>query len=116
MRNKNYYLFVFFVSITLLSCSRKDRVFITITDFSKTQTVVVEPYGIIPYSMANIKVKGYVNDTIKIIQGSGLFDIYLFGELDTIRKIEYYGEGPRTFIIDPYKASEGKLEMEFNFK
>ncbi|MEP6260331.1 MAG: hypothetical protein ABJ092_02045 [Gillisia sp.] len=116
MRNINYYLLMVLGSITLLSCSRKDRVFITITEFSKSQTVVVEPYGVIPYSMVNIKVKGYVNDTIKIIQGPGLFDIYLYGELDTIRKIEYYGEGPRTFIIDPYKGSEGKLEIEFNLK
>ena len=95
-------------------CSNKDRAKLEITDFSKKQTIVLEPYKFIPYTFINIKVKGYINDTVKIIQGPDLYDINLSGDIDTIRKIEYYGEGSRTFIFDPYKATEGKLEIEFN--
>jgi len=37
----------------------------------------------------------------------------LIGTIDTVRQIEYYGEGgKKTFILDPYKATKGVLEIE----
>ncbi|SHG75183.1 hypothetical protein SAMN05444483_12711 [Salegentibacter echinorum] len=113
MKNFKLFLYVLISIILFTCCSKKDTAKLKITDFSKTQTVVLQPYKFFPYTMINIKVKGYVNDTIKIIQGPDLYDINLSGDLDTIRKIEYYGEGPRTFIFDPYKATQGELEIEF---
>lgn len=104
------YIFLFF-ALLIISCE-KDRAEIEVTDFTKKQTIRLEPYSLMPYSMINIHVTGYVNDTIKIIQEPPFYDIKLVGELDTVRKIEYYGEGNKTFVFDPYRATNGKLNIK----
>ena len=65
--------------------------------------------------MKNVFVKGYVNDTILIRLGSmeGTPILRLKGRLDERWFTDYYGEGPQTFIFDPYKATDGCLEIRF---
>lgn len=85
--------------------------------FSKDRSLTIEPYKFIPYSMLNIHVKGYVNDTIliKLKNKDAQPILKLKGEINEIWKTDYYGEGPRTLIIEAYKASDGELEIQFNF-
>jgi hypothetical protein len=65
--------------------------------------------------MLNINVKGYTNDTVKINYNLyGGTNFFLSGKIDTMLvKTDYYGEGPVTLEFDPYKASNGELEIEF---
>jgi len=67
------------------------------------------------YAMLNIKVKGNVNDTIRINYNLyGDTNFYLTGKLDTLLvQTDYYGEGSITLTFDPYKATGGKLEIDF---
>jgi hypothetical protein len=99
----------------LVSCN-KDKTHIEITNFSEKKVVTLEPYKWKPYAMLSIKVKGYTNDTIRLNYNLyGGTDFYLSGKLDTLLvQTDYYGEGPITLIFDPYIATEGKLEIEFN--
>ena len=97
-------------ALFLGGCS-KDKTVLVKEDFSKKDTITLEPYALKPYSFINLKIEGNVDDTIRISQGADYYDILLWGEIDTLRQIEYYGEGPRTFVIDPYRAKEGKLKI-----
>lgn len=66
--------------------------------------------------MMNLWLKGQVNDTIKIKLGSADNEpiLKLSGKIEERWYTDYYGEGPRTIIIDPYKATEGMLEIDFS--
>lgn len=101
----------------------KDKAKLKISDFSAPKTVTLTPYKWKLYAMLNIKVKGFVNDTIIIKNTTSgyygkksyndIIGIRLTGKIDTIWKTDYYnGEGSRTFTFDPYKATEGELEIE----
>ena len=65
--------------------------------------------------MMNIWVKGYVNDTILIKLGSknSIPILKLIGNINERWNTDYYGEGERKLIFEPYKATEGKLEIDF---
>jgi len=101
------------LSVVLFSACNKDKANLKITDFSKKQTVVLKPYKFYPYAMLKIRVKGFVNDTVKInydLYGNSNF--YLNGKIDTILvSTDYYGETPVTLTFNPYKATEGELEI-----
>ncbi|WP_373060257.1 hypothetical protein [Zunongwangia sp. H14] len=101
--------------LVIISCN-DDREKMKITDFSQKKIVTLEPYKLKPYSMLNIKVKGYTNDTVRINYNLyGGTNFYLSGKIDTLLvQTDYYGEGPVTLIFDPYRANEGELEIEFN--
>ena len=105
---KLFFLIVPIVVIT--SCGRDDEK-LSITNFNESRTIKLEPYKWYPYAMINIRVKGYVDDTIKIKRGAPFYDINLVGQLDTVRQMEYYGEGPVEFTFDPYRATKGNLEI-----
>lgn len=98
-----------------MSCGR-DRTEIKITDFSKSEEVTLTPYKWKPYAMLKIRVKGFTNDTIRLNYDLyGNTNFFLIGEMDTILvETDYYGEGPVKLIFDPYKATNGELEIEFN--
>lgn len=107
--------YLFLIGLFILTSCNKDRAKVTITDFSKSQKVTLTPYNWKMYSMLNLKVKGYTNDTI-LIKSEGVynFNIRLSGKIDTIFKTDYYGEGVMTYTILPYKATKGELEIDIN--
>jgi len=109
------YLMILVNSVILLSCN-KDEAKLVITDFSEPQTITLEPYNLYPYAMMNIWVTGHVNDTIiiKLHSNDNKPILKLSGKIKEWWYTDYYGEGPRTLIFDPYKATEGKLEIEFS--
>lgn len=108
MRKIVFLLIIFF----LISCN-EDQVKFKIKDFTKPKEIIVEPYKYFPYSMFNLKIKGYVNDTI-IIKTEGIYNLNmkLFGKIDTLWYSDYYGEDPIKFIFKPHKATMGEIEIE----
>lgn len=103
------------ISLIVMSCG-KDKTEMKISDFSQIEEVTLTPYKWKPYAMLKINVKGYTNDTIRINYNLyGDTNFYLTGELDTLLvQTDYYGEGPVTLLFDPFKATEGKLVIDFN--
>lgn len=95
------------------SCNEKDKKIFTITDFSKIRIDTLKPYNNKSYVGYYIKVKGNVNDSIKI-QRKGYYDIILTGQLDTIINGDYYGGENVIFIFKPYLANKGKIEIEYS--
>ncbi len=106
---------IMFIYLTLISCNRDSRKF-TITDFSKMRTDTLQPYKwkivspIHNYSSAFVKLKGFSNDTIKL---EGISNLVLIGNIDTIAKMDYYGTQEVICVFRPYKATEGRLEIEY---
>lgn len=100
--------------LVLTSCE-KDNKSLKVTDFSKSQTIKVSPYKNYPYSTMNIYVKGYSNDTIliKLNSKDSKPILRLKGQINERWFTDYYGEGERILIFEPYKATEGKLEINF---
>lgn len=98
-----------------MSCDCKNcgdhREFV-ITDFSKKRVDTLIPYENKSYVAYFIKVKGNVNDTIKI-QREGYYDINLYGIIDTLINGDYYGPENVIWTFDPYRATKGKLEIEY---
>ena len=99
--------------IFLVSCG-KDSGKLKVTDFSKSQVIKVEPYKNYPYSMMNIWINGYVNDTIliKLHSKDSKPILKLKGEINERWYTDYYGEGERILIFEPYKANKGELEIK----
>lgn len=113
MSNKIKFI-ILFVSLTIvMSCGRDDEKII-IKDFSSSKEIVLKPYKGYPYAMMNIWIKGYVNDTILIklhsIESEPIMK--LKGDIDERWYTDYYGEGERIIIFEPYKATEGELEIK----
>jgi len=115
MKAFNTSLIIFIIGFLLISCEN-DNERILIKDFSKKQTITLKPNKFYPYSMMNIRVRGFVNDTvlIKLKSTEAQPILKLKGDFDETWKTDYYGEGPRTLIFEPYKATKGELEIEFN--
>jgi hypothetical protein len=111
---KKFNLIFLIFSLIFLSCNRDNKK-IKITDFSKPQKIKVKPYKNYPYTMMNISVKGYANDTIliKLDSKNSLPILKLVGNINERWNTDYYGEGERMLIFEPYKATEGKLQIDF---
>jgi hypothetical protein len=89
-----------------------------ITDFENVLIDSLVPYEssfFNSYAMQNIFIKGYVNDSIKInfgrISGDPKYSYFLKDSIDTRLYRDYYGGYTGYFYFDPYKATEGKLEI-----
>lgn len=106
---------IFILFILLISCGKDDEK-IKINDFTKSKTIILEPYKYYPYSMMNIWVKGYTNDTIliKLHTKNSKPILKLSGEINERWYTDYYGEGKRKIIFEPYKANKGSLEIKTN--
>lgn len=103
-------LLLIFVFLVISSCDREDRKSFTITDFSKKRIDTLKPIEGESYFKSYFKIKGYVNDTIKV---NWLSENGLVGEIDTIVKSDYYGGHNVVIEFDPYKATEGKIYIEY---
>jgi hypothetical protein len=101
------------IGFVFISCNNKDYRKFTVVDFSKKRIDTLIPYKNKTYVSFVIKVKGYTNDTVKI-KRIGFFDIKLSGQLDTIINYDYYGSHNIKCVFDPYKATEGKLKIEYS--
>lgn len=103
-----YALFYLFIS-----CGKDDQTH-QITDFTKPISITVEPYEDYPYAMMNIWIKGNVNDTIliKLHSKESQPILKLSGDIKERWYTDYYGGGKRTVIFEPYKATEGNLEIQ----
>ncbi|MDF0716258.1 hypothetical protein PY092_08880 [Muricauda sp. 334s03] len=102
-----------FLFLLLASCGKDDET-LEINDFTKKRMIILEPYKNYPYSMMNVWVKGQVNDTI-LIRLNSLDSkpiLKLSGKIDERWHTDYYGEGAKTIIFDPYKATQGNLEIK----
>ena len=110
---KNLIYVIICLLLILTSCS-KDKERLKIVDFSKSQTIKVTPYKNYPYSMMNIWVKGYANDTIIIRLNSKDSEpiLKLKGKINERWYTDYYGEGERILIFEPYRANNGELEIK----
>ena len=84
----------------------------TVTDFTQKRMDTLVPLEHKSYVGYFAKIKGNVNDTIQF-RREGYFDINLFGEIDTLINGDYYGTEDIIWIFDPYKATEGELEIEY---
>ncbi|WP_273273127.1 hypothetical protein [Maribacter polysiphoniae] len=105
---------LFLIFCVVASCG-KDRAELRITDFEKQESITLEPYKLIPYSMFNLHITGYSNDTIRIkTKGIYNLDLRLTGDIDTLWYSDYYGEGPIECTFLPYKATKGNLEIKIN--
>ncbi len=109
-------IIIFFGLILIFSCERKqsrDYKKFTVTDFSKKRIDTLKPHKNKSYYAYYIKVKGYVSDSVKM-KRKGYYDIILSGKIDTLINGDYYGTGEIIWIFDPYKATKGKLEIEYS--
>ena len=106
-------LFIFFILITLLGCGR-DKGKVIISDFNKSETIILKPYKSYPYTMMNIWIDGYVNDTviIKLNSKDSKPILKLSGDINERWYTDYYGEVDQIIIFEPYLASKGKLEIK----
>jgi len=96
----------------LSSCVRNDRNKLIITEFNKKIVDTLHPYNK-SYTAYNINIKGYINDSIRIGFGPDSYSFYFVGEIDEKLIFDYYGQFERLFIFDPYKATEGRLEIKY---
>ena len=103
----------FFAFVFFISCN-KDNKTLKINDFSKSQSIHLRPHEDYPYTMMNIWVKGYANDTVLIkLNSKGNKPILkLVGEIDERWYTDYYGEADKTIIFEPYKATKGTIEIK----
>lgn len=108
------YLIILVYTGILFSCN-KDKAKLVITDFSEPQEITLEPYDLYPYTMMNVWITGHVNDTIilKMHSDDNKPILKLSGNIKERWYTDYYGEGSRTLIFDPYKATKGELKIEF---
>nr|WP_297788401.1 hypothetical protein [uncultured Allomuricauda sp.] len=97
----------------LVSCGKDDET-LEINNFTDTRTIILEPYKNYPYAMMNIWLKGEVNDTVLIrLNSLDSEPILKFsGKIDERWYTDYYGGGPVTIHFDPYKATDGNLEIK----
>ena len=68
------------------------------------------------YSTYYIRVKGYANDSIRIIpgqEGDGTNSFYYSCNIDEELRMDYYGTFTQYFTFDPYNATEGELNIEY---
>ena len=103
------------IFLIIVSCG-KDHAELKVTNFQKKDSITLEPYKFRPYAMLNLRVKGYCNDTVRLNYNLyGNTNHYIIGKVDTLLiQTDYYGETPVKFIFDPYRATEGELEIKVN--
>lgn len=113
-------ILIFFIVIVTLptSCSQiQDKKFVTITDFSKGYRGELLPKEslIHEYTTYFVEIKGEVNDSIilRFHEGEDAIQFYFIGKINKRLSFDYYGGTRRVFIFDPFKATNGRLKIEY---
>jgi len=105
---KNFILITLLV--TIFSCNTIERES-KITDFENKYEDTLKPKKNCSYTAARYWIIGEVNDTIKVsFHGS---EKYYFGKFQYDFFTDYYGMIDVEFKIDPYKATDGKIEVKY---
>jgi hypothetical protein len=106
-----------FSLIIFYSCNKnEDRKKIIVNDFSKIRKDTLIPKNIQSYYSSTIEVNGFSNDTILIKRflTNSIYNIKLFGKIDTIVNSDYYGKNKIIYIFNPYLANKGKLNIKYS--
>ena len=85
-----------------------------ITKFDKPILDTLTPIKGGNYSVKEIKVLGYTDDTIIVSFGKGYYKHYLTKKIDTVFSTDYYGTKKAIFIFEPYRAKNGSLKLKFS--
>ena len=106
--------------IALLSTcnSSADKKSAKIDNFEKVFIDSLVPMSDKNYSVFYAKIKGYSNDSIRLNISSDKnedekFDYYFIGYFEKEIRMDYYGESKKYIKLDPYKATDGKLELDY---
>ncbi|WP_298248420.1 hypothetical protein [uncultured Christiangramia sp.] len=103
----------------LSSCdSSTDKKTAKIDNFDKVFIDSLVPIAGKNYSVFYTKIKGHSNDSIRLNISSDnnedeKFDYYFIGDFEEEIRIDYYGESKKYIMLDPYKATDGKLELDY---
>lgn len=97
------------------SCCYQDKAKLEVFNFSETRTVGVKPCENDSYAMMNVWINGQTNDTIliKLDTKESLPILKLSGKINERWYTDYYGGIDQMLIFDPYKATQGNLEIRF---
>jgi hypothetical protein len=107
-----------FILLLSLSCTKKssDRKKITIRNFENKFLDSLLPLNKSDTNY-HISLKGYTNDSIKIIFGRERdhpnFPFFLKDSINATISFDYYGNITEYFTFDPYKATDGYLKIEY---
>lgn len=107
---KNYILLIFLSIFLLISCSNNERK-LFIDNFSKKITDTIIPEEGKAYGAAIYEIKGNSNDTI-LVTFNGVKKQF-FGKFDYKFRMDYYGGIDVDFEFDPYRATDGKIDIEY---
>ena len=115
---KNYLKLLTFL-ILLSSCENKpDRKKVTIENFNEPFVESLIPLPDKHYAVFYTKIKGNSNDTIRLNISSNNSqdssrDYYFTGDFEKEIRLDYYGGSNKYITLDPYRATEGKVELTY---
>ncbi len=111
------YLKLLALLILLNSCEDSpDKKKVTIENFNEPFTDSLIPLPDKHYAVFYTKIKGNSNDTIRLNISSDKsqdpnLNYYFTGDFEKEIRLDYYGESNKYITLDPYKATEGKVEL-----
>ncbi len=105
------------VILFLTSCNGEEKT-IVLTDFNTVfyDSLVPKNNNIYKsYTSYTIKIKGFVNDSVKFkfYNGKDATPFFFNGNIDERFMFDYYGRSTEHIFFDPYKATEGKLDIKY---
>ena len=119
IKNWNRVIVIMSVSLVSIACQKStDKKFKTINDFNSKfiDSLIPDNSNNNSYSTYYIHITGYANDSIRIKPGIEEDEFYYFYFKDSINeelRMDYYGHQTKYLLFDPYKASDGELEITY---
>lgn len=102
--------------LTTFSCSKVSKN-ININEFNKAIKDSLTPIENVSYTSYIIRIKGHANDSSYIKPCDSCYKFYVSGDsIDEKLIFDYYGEFKVRFEFNPYKATEGKLDIEISIQ
>lgn len=100
---------ILFLGVFLLSCDNMQ--FTRITDFTRPTQLVLKTPGK-NYATYHFRIRGTVNDTVKLGTNISAHVIPLSGAIDREFIFDFYGSSDSIVLtFDPYKAKTGHIEI-----
>ncbi|PWI29878.1 hypothetical protein DI383_08980 [Flavobacteriaceae bacterium LYZ1037] len=107
---KNYFLFILLSIFLLISCSKNEKELL-IDDFSKKISDTLVPIEGRAYGAVVYEIKGDSNDTISVTFNG--VKKQFFGKFEYKFRMDYYGGMNVGFEFDPYRATNGKIDIRY---
>lgn len=110
---------LFTILILLSSCGNSsDSKKVSIDNFNEIFLDSLIPVPDKNYAVFYTKIEGHSNDSIRVNINSGnsqLPDLsyYFIGEFEKEIRLDYYGGSNMYITFDPYKATEGEIELTY---